>query len=92
MLPNPAYDKKGHPKYLVAQNQEYFEMLLTLLAMGQSELVEPVWGLLEKLPVNSKLHDDIKDLRGTDQGWDSLLDPHSTAKLLYSLKIIEELG
>jgi len=27
-----AYDKQGHPKYLVAENQQYFELLFALLA------------------------------------------------------------
>lgn len=53
--------------------------------------MEPVWGLLEKLPVNSKLQEDLRELRDTEQGWDNLFDPHSTHKLLYSLKIVEGL-
>ena len=56
LLPNPNYDKAGHPKFLVAQDQRYFELLFALLAKSGASLVEPVWELLQKLPVNAKLH------------------------------------
>jgi len=91
---NKNYDKSGHPKNLIASNQNYFELLFSLLAERNPKLIEKVWDLLQKLPVNSKLHDDIKYLRGADQsegGWDTLLDSKSTHRLLYSLKIIKNL-
>lgn len=91
LLPNASYDKLGHPKFLVAQNQLYFDLLFALLAKSSALLVEPVWALLQKLPVNAKLHEDISQLHGTENGWDGLLDSRSTHKLLYSLKIIEGL-
>lgn len=92
LLPNPAYDKQGHPKYLVAQNQQHFELLFALLAKSSAKLVEPVWDLLQKLPVNAKLHQDISLLQGAQEDWNRLLDSRSTHKLLYSLKIIEGLA
>ena len=46
LLPNQAYDKLGHPKYLVAQNQQYFDLLFSLLAQSSAVLLEPVWELL----------------------------------------------
>jgi len=76
----------------LAQDQKYFEQLFSFLAKSGASLVEPVWELLQKLPVNAKLHQDISQLQGAHQGWDSLLDSHSTHKLLYSLRIIEGLG
>lgn len=91
LIPNSTYDKQGHPKYLVARNQGYFELLFALLAKNSPSLVEPVWELLQKLPVNAKLHQDISQLQGAKEGWNSLLDSRSTHKLLYSLKIIEGL-
>lgn len=92
LFPNPLYDKQGHPKHLIAAKQEYFELLFALLAKSTQKLVEPVWELLQKLPVNHKLHTDIKELRGAQESWDSLLDSSSAHKLLYSLKIIEGLS
>jgi len=88
---NPHYDRQGHPKYLIAAQQDYFELLFALLAKSSQKLVEPVWELLQKLPVNHKLHDNIKKLKGAQESWDSLLDSSSVHKLLYSLKIIEGL-
>jgi hypothetical protein len=92
LMRNPAYDKLGHPKHLIAAKQEYFELLFALLAKGTQKLVEPVWELLQKLPVNHKLHADIKELRGAQESWDRLLDSSSAHKLLYSLKIIDGLS
>lgn len=90
MLPNAQYDKAGHPKYLLAHDQSYFDLLFALLAKSRASLVEPVWELLQKLPVNEKLHKDIRQLQGIESGWNGLLDSKSTHKLLYSLKIIED--
>ena len=64
LYPNPHYDRQGHPKHLIAAQQDYFELLFALLAKSSQKLVEPVWELLQKLPVNHKLHADIKELRG----------------------------
>jgi hypothetical protein len=55
------------------------------------------WDLLQKLPVNNKLHQEIKDLSGmssmTDnrQIWEKILDPKSINKLLYSLQIVNQM-
>jgi hypothetical protein len=76
----------------VSGNQEYFELLFALLAKSSASLLEPVWELLQKLPVNAKLHKDISELQETEEGWNGLLDSRSTHKLLYSLKIIEGLN
>ena len=32
LLPNLKYDKEAHPKYLMSGNQEYFDLLFSLLA------------------------------------------------------------
>ena len=92
---NPLYKKTEHPKFLLAQNKAHFALLFFLLsphASGSSKLVEPVWELLQKLPVNKELLEAIKKLEGVQEnGWSSLLDSASTSKLMYSLKIIEGL-
>ena len=91
MSPNTSYDKKAHPKFLIATNQVYFDQLFALLSKSPASLTESVWNLLQKLPINSKLHHDISQLEGAKENWNGLLDSKSTHKLLYSLKIIEEL-
>lgn len=88
---NASYDKQGHPKHLIAGKQEYFELIFTLLAKGTQKVIEPVWALLQKLPVNKNLQADIKELRGAQESWDRLLDSSSAHRLLYCLKIIEGL-
>lgn len=62
-----------------------------MLSKSPAVLTESVWNLLQKLPINSKLHHDLSQLEGAGENWNSLLDSRSTHKLLYSLKIIEEL-
>ena len=42
--------------------------------------------------MNAKLHQDLCQLQGAKDGWNSLLDSTSTHKLLYSLKIMEGLN
>lgn len=91
LTPNQAYDKRAHPKYLVSANQDYFEQLFSLLSKNNASLTESVWNLLQKIPINAKLHHDLSQLEGAKENWDKLLDSKSTHKLLYSLKIIEEL-
>jgi hypothetical protein len=55
------------------------------------------WDLLQKLPVNNKLHQEIKDLSGmislneNKQIWEKILDPKSINKLLYSLQIVNQM-
>ena len=55
------------------------------------------WELLQKLPVNNKLHQEIKDLSGmislneNKQIWEKILDPKSINKLLYSLQIVNQM-
>jgi hypothetical protein len=64
---------------------------------SKSHLIELTWDLLQKLPVNNKLHQEIKDLSGmssmTDnrQIWEKILDPKSINKLLYSLQIVNQM-
>jgi hypothetical protein len=46
LSPNQSYDKRAHPKFLVAANQEYFEQLFSLLSKNNAALTESVWSLL----------------------------------------------
>lgn len=58
-------------------------------------LLEHVWDLVTKLPVNVRLQENLSQLTGVNKenpdSWNNLLDPSSTTKLLYCLKIIESL-
>jgi len=77
---------------LISQKQEYYDKLFGLLSRdSQSQLVQETWDLLQKLPVNTKLQQEIKDLSGMSSmqdnraAWEKILDPRSVNKLFYSL-------
>ena len=65
-------------------------------ASRHTHLVEETWELLQKLPVNKKLQQEIKELSGMNSMndnkavWEKILDPKSVNKLLYSLQIVSE--
>lgn len=52
---NPLYNPDTHPKFMISNNQQYFEKLFYLLNTDNITLIEPTWDLLMKLPVNAKL-------------------------------------
>ena len=77
---------------MISQKQEYYDKLFGLLSRdSQSQLVQETWDLLQKLPVNTKLQQEIKDLSGMSSmqdnraAWEKILDPRSVNKLFYSL-------
>jgi len=62
---NSQYNPENHPKYLIAKKQENYDKLFTLLSKDtKSHLIEGTWELLQKLPVNQKLNQEIKELSG----------------------------
>ncbi len=64
------------------------------MSKNKPNLIEKTWDLLSKLPINIKLQQEIKELSGVMENkanWEKILDPKSTYKLLYSLKIINAL-
>ena len=89
---NQNYDPKLHPKYLLAKNQENFNIIFAMLQASNPELCEPVWGLISKLPRNESVIESLKTLEfvqsGAADGWLQLLDPQAIFKLLYCLQII----
>jgi len=87
---NPEYNKEGHPKFILAKNQAYFECLFSLLASKNPKIIEPAWDLLLRVPLNEKLSRDIAHLEGAEKDWNHLIDIKSTPKTLYSLKIVRQ--
>jgi hypothetical protein len=62
---NTQYNKDNHPKFLISKKQENYDKLFSLLSKdSKSHLIEATWDLLQKLPVNQKLHQEIKELSG----------------------------
>ena len=95
---NSLYDPENHPKYLISKSQENYDRLFHLLSKdSKSHLIESIWDLLQKLPVNQKLYQEIKDLSGMSSMndnkliWEKILDSKSINKLLYSLQIVNQM-
>ena len=78
----------------ISNNEEYFDLLFDLLNLGISNVTTAVWNLLVAIPVNKKLYQTIRNLNDVkkeeDQytGWNHIIDPSSTYKMLYSLNIL----
>lgn len=52
---NNLYSNDNHPKKIIANNQVYFEKLFNILSSEEINLIEPVWDLLSRLPINASL-------------------------------------
>ena len=59
---NPNYDPLLHPKFLLAKNQENFNVIFAMLQASSPDLCEPVWALISKLPVNQSVIESLKSL------------------------------
>jgi hypothetical protein len=57
-----VYDKKNHPKYLICKSTFYFDTIFAMLRSGDAVILEPVWDLIQKIPVNVKLLMSLRDL------------------------------
>ena len=54
LFANNNYVKTEHPKFLIEKDKDLFELIFYLLTKQANlpSLVEPVWALLQELPVN----------------------------------------
>lgn len=78
IIKNPNYNPDNHPKFLISNNPNNYDLLFNLLEKNNSKLTEATWELLQKLPVNEKLRQEIKELQGVSDGsknWERILDP-----------------
>ncbi len=67
--------------------------LFSLLSAEKSSNIELVWELLDKLPTNPKIKNQLYELKlvAEDKSqWDKLLDSKNIHRLLYCLKIVQE--
>jgi hypothetical protein len=81
---------KGQPNRILAST-EYFEKLYRLMNYGDS-IAQKVWELLNLLPTNEALYNELCNLGGEDKvSWETLIDFKSTYKLVYSLQIVQNL-
>jgi ubiquitin carboxyl-terminal hydrolase 9/24 len=96
--PDPPVERSNlnelqlYPKKLLSNEVKYFDLLFQLLSLGGS-LGQTVWNLLQNIPTNEVLFNNIQTLSiGSDGNWNTLIDPTSNLKLLYSLRIVQTIG
>ena len=86
-------DEKTLPRYLLASNAEYLQILFDVLGSTEAtnEIEASVWQLLQRLPTNPALFASLHQLESDKPDWNSLLNPTSLYRLLYALQILESL-
>jgi len=74
---------------ILSNTHQYFNLLFDLLELGNPSVNSLIWNLLNKIPVNQYMFENIKKLNIVNQeDWDRLLDSSCMYKLLYSLQIV----
>ena len=69
------------------------DTLFDLLASENSKIVNDIWEILNSLPFNKSLRSTFEKLAvETEEEWFKILDFSCSRKLLYCLKIMEELA
>lgn len=87
------------PSTLIANNQDYFHLLLRLLEV-KGVVTEDVWQIVDALPPNTyvmrvdgelmyhrELENTLRELEG--EAWKEQFDPSSVYRLLYTLQIVD---
>ena len=88
-------DKTLLPRYILSNEQKYFETLFGLLDRTD-ESSQEAWNLIQKLITNPTIYNKILNLKvekkeNGEFDWDTLFDTKSIFKLLYMFQIIESL-
>ena len=58
-----SYEPAAHPKYLLAKNQDNFQVIFSMLWTSAPDLCESVWSLIAKLPKNENVIESLKTLK-----------------------------
>ena len=84
-------------RYIISANDEYFQLIFSLLNFGGKISIE-AWKLLNRLPTSPQVFADVVMLKGVREAegpaardWNSILDLSSKYRLLYALHMIEYL-
>lgn len=76
----------------LANKSEYFELFLNLLKIPKTDIQSKVWALLSNLPLNATLYEKFNNfipvILEADFNWKELIDSENSARLLYSLQIM----
>lgn len=85
---------KVAPRYkltdILSNDHVYFSQLFELFSYGNLQINLKIWQLLNKVSVNVKAFEEIKQLNDCIN-WDNLFDSSCMFKLLYSLQIADEI-
>jgi hypothetical protein len=97
LLSKQEEDKAEEPELklneMISNRSECFDLLFDLLNLGVPDITEASWALLNQVPVNQQLLSKIR-LLGENMSqieWSKIIDPNSTHKMLYSLKLVSQL-
>jgi ubiquitin C-terminal hydrolase len=83
----PQNSNAFSPRALLANKQEYFDLLFGLLTLKHIDN-NLVWELVSSLPFNAQLETELRELRDVSQ-WEHLFDAFASPyRLLYTLRII----
>lgn len=88
-------DKTVLPRYILSNEQKYFDTLFSLLDRTDGSSQE-AWNLIQKLVTNPTIYSKILNLNvekkeNGEFDWDTLFDTKSIFKLLYMFQIIESM-
>jgi len=85
---------------IVSNKAECFDLLFELLNLGVADITQAVWKLMMQVPINQRLLNSMRSLESihveltsqqSHSGWQSIIDPNSPYKMLYSLQILNTL-
>lgn len=80
-------------KNVLINNQRIMDILFDLLGSSNSKIVNDIWEILGYLPFNRSLRSSFEKLAiENEQGWFQLLDVSCKRKLLYCLRIVNDLA
>ena len=88
---NTQYNPLSHPKFLISNNQEYFQRIFDMLDTSSQTKADQVWDLIQKLPINQLLQRNLctfEPMQESKAAWQQIFSPNSIFNLYYCLKIL----
>ena len=80
------------PRYKVAENQQQFDALLSLLDC-EGEVAQRAMEVVRMLATNPVLYERVQSLKGADPeagfSWAGIFDDRNVHKMLYALEVVE---
>lgn len=89
-----SFEAPDMPRLKIAKNQEYFDLLMSLLDK-ESSVSEASWDLIQMLATSPEIYTRVLELKAARvEGsgaidWEKFFDSNSVYRLLYTLQIVE---